>query len=163
MSPHRKIFMAGAAVAMILAGCHRYVPRPHLHKRAEKVYHWKDGRYAYQSNDGFWFWYIYTSTGSTTPPSTSGTIGAGGAPPAAGSWARGAQPTPQDEEEAVTEELDIAETENGEPASEEAATEAGESTAEPAGAETSASEGSTSTSESSSSDSGGGGDGGGGD
>lgn len=157
-----------ASALFLVTGCRpaTSVRAPVAHERT--VVHTSDGRYGYQGDDGFWYWYFMTTsinnssvstpTYYVSPVRSSPAIG-GSAPasiPSGGTWTRGQQPTEEELANAEREDLQIFE----EPLEPEAATEPAEAT--PETTEAPAVESPAADAPASSADSGGGGDGGGG-
>ena len=144
-------FILMSVLATFLSGCEE-------HHANAKRHHFKDGRWAVQADDGFWYWYILTQS-----PTTAGSSGyyRGVSAPASsgdGGWVKGNPPTKAEEEEEEVEQVEFNE-ENGEISE---VSEAPPSEATESSSGESSTSGESSSSSSSGGESSGGGDSGGG-
>lgn len=166
----KRALLAGALAGLLvggslgLAACQDPAPRHKVVRAKHTVHKMSDGRYAFQGDNGLWYWYVYSTSG--TPRLDDGTL----ATP--GSWTVGGAPDTDDLMSGVDVDIDIPTLDGGAPISESQAASV-EASAEAGGGMSEASAGPTDSSPSvdSSVDSGassggdsggGGGDGGGG-
>lgn len=154
---------AGLLVAgpLALSGCTDPAARHHVVRGKHKVHKMSDGRYAFQGNDGVWYWYIYSASNSARFEDGSLSM--------PGAWTAGGAPDASDLAAGLDFDFDIPTLDGGAPISESQAASiesgAAEATSEAGGgmSDTSSGPSDSSPSVDSSVDSGGGDSGGGGD
>lgn len=106
-STKRTLIVTAAALALVVGACGP--ARPPAHKEQVKVIHTKDGRYAYE-DDGVWYWYYLTQSANQPPAVSSGGLPGGGA------WVKGSAPTESELEGSQTESIQLEVMAEGEPA-----------------------------------------------
>lgn len=158
---HQALWAVAVLAVGFLTACE---PPPKKHKVFHpnaKEYHFKDGRYAMQTDSGDWLWYYLVTSGQNNTPvyeyysSPVRSASGGFMAPVGGVWQKGTPPEAEEVQEAVeAQAVEVETAANGqmqEQTSEQIEAEPAEATSE-----------SSSDSSSSSSDSGGDGGGGGG-
>lgn len=111
-----RALLVGAAVGLLVAGplalsaCSDPAARHHVVRGKHKVHKMSDGRYAFQGDNGVWYWYIYSSNNSARLDDGSLAM--------PGAWSAGGAPDPVDLAAGFDIDIDIPTLDGGAPISE---------------------------------------------